>query len=103
MNFIIVQVVFCDKPINWKAMNSDRIEPKGHVKGPRIFFVCVQLKLHTKKSCKIIYINIVAILLLAAVLCYAQTAQSLSSRTTDTQRGNSLHCTAENSIPIPNF
>ena len=24
-------------------------------------------------------------------------------RTTDTQRGNSLHCTAENSIPIPNF
>ena len=26
-----------------------------------------------------------------------------SSRTTDTQRGNSLHCTAENSIPIPNF
>ena len=25
------------------------------------------------------------------------------SRTTDAQRGNSLHCTAENSIPIPNF
>ena len=25
------------------------------------------------------------------------------ARTTDTQRGNSLHCTAENSIPIPNF
>ena len=24
-------------------------------------------------------------------------------RTTDAQRGNSLHCTAENSIPIPNF
>ena len=24
-------------------------------------------------------------------------------RTTDIQRGNSLHCTAENSIPIPNF
>ena len=23
--------------------------------------------------------------------------------TTDAQRGNSLHCTAENSIPIPNF
>ena len=45
MNFIIVQVVFCDKPINWKAMNSDRIEPKGQVKGPRIDFVCVQLKL----------------------------------------------------------
>ena len=32
----------------------------------------------TKKSCKIIYINIVVILLLAAVLCYSQTAQSLS-------------------------
>ena len=26
-----------------------------------------------------------------------------TQRTTDTQRGNSLHCTAENSIPIPNF
>ena len=25
------------------------------------------------------------------------------TRTTDAQRGNSLHCTAENSIPIPNF
>ena len=25
------------------------------------------------------------------------------SRTTDAQRGNSLHCKAENSIPIPNF
>jgi len=25
------------------------------------------------------------------------------SRTTDTQRGNSLHCTAENSLPLPNF
>jgi hypothetical protein len=25
------------------------------------------------------------------------------ARTTDAQRGNSLHCTAENSIPIPNF
>ena len=25
------------------------------------------------------------------------------TRTTDTQSGNSLHCTAENSIPIPNF
>ena len=24
-------------------------------------------------------------------------------RTTDTQKENSLHCTAENSIPIPNF
>ena len=23
--------------------------------------------------------------------------------TTDAQRGNSLHCMAENSIPIPNF
>ena len=28
---------------------------------------------------------------------------SFGTRTTDTQRGNSLHCTAENSIPIPNF
>ena len=27
----------------------------------------------------------------------------LYSRTTDAQRGNSLHYTAENSIPIPNF
>ena len=25
------------------------------------------------------------------------------ARTTDTQRGNSLHCTAENSLPLPNF
>ena len=79
MNFIIVQVLFCDKPINWKAMNSDRIEPKGQVKGPRIDFFMCSIKV-TKKSCKIIYINIVAILLLAAVLCYAQTAQSLSSQ-----------------------
>ena len=45
MNFIIVQVIFGDKPINWKAMNSDQIEPKGQVKGPRLDFVCVQLKL----------------------------------------------------------
>ena len=45
MNFIVVQVVFGDKSINWKTMNSDRIEPKGQVKGPRIDFVCVQLKL----------------------------------------------------------
>ena len=29
--------------------------------------------------------------------------QTSNSRTTDAQRGNSLHCTAENSIPIPNF
>ena len=27
----------------------------------------------------------------------------LKPRTTDTQRGNSVHCTAKNSIPIPNF
>ena len=25
------------------------------------------------------------------------------ARTTDAQRGNSLHCTAENSLPLPNF
>ena len=25
------------------------------------------------------------------------------TRTTDAQRGNSLHCTAENSLPLPNF
>ena len=25
------------------------------------------------------------------------------TRTTDARRGNILHCTAENSIPIPNF
>jgi hypothetical protein len=29
--------------------------------------------------------------------------QYFAARTTDAQRGNSLHCTAENSIPIPNF
>ena len=28
---------------------------------------------------------------------------SFESRTTDAQRGNSLHCTAENSLPLPNF
>ena len=27
----------------------------------------------------------------------------LVPRTTDAQRGNSLHCTAENSLPLPNF
>ena len=27
----------------------------------------------------------------------------LISRTTDAQRGDSLHCTAENSLPLPNF
>ena len=43
--FIIAQVVFCDKPINQKAMNSDQIESKGQVKGLRIDFACVQLKL----------------------------------------------------------
>ena len=26
-----------------------------------------------------------------------------NTRTTDAQRGNSLHCTAENSLPLPNF
>ena len=28
---------------------------------------------------------------------------SYKPRTTDTQRGKSLHCTAENSLPLPNF
>ena len=28
---------------------------------------------------------------------------SSETRTTDAQRGNSLHCTAENSLPHPNF
>ena len=28
---------------------------------------------------------------------------SQKSRTTDAQRGNSLHCTAKNSLPLPNF
>ena len=27
----------------------------------------------------------------------------LEPRTTDAQRGNSLHCTAKNSLPLPNF
>ena len=27
----------------------------------------------------------------------------MQSRTTDAQRGNSLHCMAENSLPLPNF
>ena len=31
------------------------------------------------------------------------TILSLLSRTTDAQRGNSLYCTAENSLPLPNF
>ena len=30
-------------------------------------------------------------------------SQCTVTRTTDAQRGKSLHCTAENSIPIPNF
>ena len=29
--------------------------------------------------------------------------QLSGARTTDAQTGDSLHCTAENSIPIPNF
>ena len=32
----------------------------------------------------------------------SKNSESFKSRTTDTQRGNSLHCTAENSLPIPN-
>ena len=28
--------------------------------------------------------------------------RSVNPRTTDAQRGNSLHCTAENSLPLPN-
>ena len=36
--------------------------------------------------------------------CYlSHHVHTLRPRTTDAQRGNSLHCTAENSIPIPNF
>ena len=31
------------------------------------------------------------------------TQVSNKARTTDAERGNSLQCTAENSIPIPNF
>ena len=27
----------------------------------------------------------------------------VQARTTDAQRGNSLHCTAENSLPLSNF
>ena len=30
-------------------------------------------------------------------------AKSLIPRTTDAQRGNNLHCTGKNSLPIPNF
>ena len=29
--------------------------------------------------------------------------QTISAWTTDAQRGNSLHCTAENSLPLSNF
>ena len=32
-----------------------------------------------------------------------QSVPWLLARTTDPQRGNSLHCTAENSLPLPNF
>ena len=36
--------------------------------------------------------------------CHLQrSVNSTLSRTTDAQRGNCLHCTAENSIPIPNL
>ena len=35
--------------------------------------------------------------------CFALEQNASKARTTDAQRGNSLHCTAENSIPIPNF
>jgi hypothetical protein len=38
--------------------------------------------------------------LLKSCLCKLR---SFLARTTDAQRGNFLHCTAENSIPIPNF
>ena len=38
-----------------------------------------------------------------ALLLRPYTKAFLYSRTTDAQRGNSLHCMAENSIPIPNF
>ena len=34
---------------------------------------------------------------------YAYYFLCFDPQTMDTQRGNSLHCTAENSIPIPNF
>ena len=39
----------------------------------------------------------------AASKAARQIVLCLGARTTDAQRGNSLHCTAENSIPIPNF
>ena len=32
-----------------------------------------------------------------------ESTRSFKSRTTDAQRGNGLHCTAENSLPLPNF
>ena len=38
---------------------------------------------------------------LKIIICFPE--KQSNTRTTDAQRGNSLHCTAENSIPIPNF
>ena len=35
--------------------------------------------------------------------CCESLVHGFHSRTTDTQRENSLHCTAENSLPLPNF
>ena len=34
---------------------------------------------------------------------YPENAHLCTPRTTDAQRGNILHCTAENSLPLPNF
>ena len=41
--------------------------------------------------------------LTARDLLYMLWFMCAGARTTDAQRGNGLHCTAENSLPLPNF
>ena len=56
------------------------------------------LRDHGNSSKVLIYLTLISFFL----NLYALARVCLWARTTDAQRGNSLHCTAENSLPLPN-
>ena len=82
-----------NKVDNFLKMNSD-------IFWKIFFFFNTQFQKHF--ALKELYNQVIfnALKKLTSVIYYSY---DIESRTMDAQRGNSLHCTAENSLPLPNF
>ena len=100
-----LRVSVLTKECQWCFFDSDK-EDSCHIYPP-IMGICSVIVAVISELLTVLYLVFVYLEffpILASPCCHLGCIpHSFTSRTTDAERGNSLHCTAENSLPLPSL